>query len=272
MSLFEKGSGPFANQVAIITGASSGIGLELARVLAAQGCKVGLVARRREKLAALAEQIHQHGGCAGVAAADVAARQQISSAIGDLATQLGPVDLLIANAGVGVPTLLEPLNVADTENMVRVNLFGVVYAIEAVLPDMLRRGRGHLAAVSSLAAYKGLPGESGYCASKAALNSYLEGLRIHLRSRNIAVTTICPGFVRTPMTDINHFDMPWLMDADEAARRIVRALARRRKVYNFPWQTALLMKLTRWLPDWIMARAMQSYNDAPPMPQKEINP
>jgi short-subunit dehydrogenase len=107
----------------------------------------------------------------------------------------------------------------------------------------------------------GLPGESAYCASKAAVNTYMDGLRIHLRGRGIAVTTICPGFVRTPMTASNQFHMPWVLEADEAARRILRALRRRKKVFNFPWQTTLLTKLTRWLPDWLLARAFQTYND-----------
>ncbi len=88
---------------------------------------------------------------------------------------------MIANSGVGLPTELEPMNMDEVDNMIKVNYLGVVYAIEAVLPDMLRRGHGHLAAVSSLAAYKGMPGESGYCSSKAAVNVYLEGLRIQLR-------------------------------------------------------------------------------------------
>ncbi len=206
---------------------------------------------------------------AAIAPADVGDRGQLQAAVADLRRQLGPIDLLIANAGVGMPTLLQPVNIADVERMVRVNLLGTIYAIEAVLPEMLERRQGHLAAVSSLSAYKGLPGESGYCATKAAVNSYMEGLRIHLRDKGIAVTTICPGFVRTQMTEINKFHMPWLLEADEAARRIVRALARRRKVYNFPWQTALLMKLTRWLPDWVLFRMMQDYNENPPIPQKK---
>jgi short-subunit dehydrogenase len=256
----------FAQQVAVITGASSGIGRELAKVLAAEGCKVGLIARRKEQLDALADQIRKSGGTAEIAAADVGDRAQIQGATAEIRRQLGPIDLLIANAGVGMPTLLDPVNIADVERMIRVNLLGTIYAIEAALPEMLQRRKGHLAAVSSLSAYKGLPGESGYCSSKAAVNSYMEGLRIHLRDKGIAVTTICPGFVRTPMTEINKFHMPWLLEADEAARRIVRALARRRKVYNFPWQTTLLMKLTRWLPDWVLFRMMQNYNENPPMP------
>jgi short-subunit dehydrogenase len=256
----------FASQVAVITGASSGIGWALAKELAGLGCKVGLVARRQDRLLALAGEIGQAGGSAAIAVADVGNRVQTVSAIRGLAEQLGPIDLLVANAGVGMPTKLDPMNVADIEEMFRVNTLGVVYAIEAVLPEMLRRSRGHLAAVSSLAAYKGMPGESAYCASKAAVNYYLEGLRIHLRDKGIAVTVLCPGFVRTPMTAVNEFHMPWLLEADVAARRIVRALERRRKVYNFPWQTALLMKLTRWLPDWVMARTMRQYNENPPFP------
>lgn len=256
----------YAGQVAVITGASSGIGWALAKALAAEGCKVGLVARRQELLAKLAGEIAARGGTTAYAAADVGERSQAVAAIREVAARLGPVDLLVANAGVGAPTLLEPFNVEQQEKMFRINLLGVMYSIEAVLPEMLARRRGHLAAVSSLGAYKGLPGESGYCASKAGLNVYLEGLRIQLRDKGIAVTTICPGFVRTPMTAVNEFKMPWLLEADEAARRIVRALKQRRKVYNFPWPTWLLMQLTRWLPDWVMARGMSKYNEAPPPP------
>jgi short-subunit dehydrogenase len=260
----------FADQVAIITGASSGIGWALARRLAGERCKVGLLARRQEKLQSLAEEIARSGGIAAFAVADVGDRTQTVAAIRGLTAQLGPVALLIANAGVGMPTALDPMNVREIEEMFRVNTLGVVSAIEAVLPEMLHRGRGHIAAVSSLAAYKGLPGESAYCASKAAVNYYLEGLRIHLRDKGIAVTTLCPGFVRTPMTAVNEFHMPWLLEADEAARRMVRALHRRRKVYNFPWQTNLLMKLTRWLPDWVMARGMHKYNENPPFPESAV--
>jgi short-subunit dehydrogenase len=260
----------FAGQVAVVTGASSGIGRALAKALAAEGARVGLIARRREALEQLAAEIGQAGGSAVAAPADVGERESVVTVIREVAARLGPVDLLVANAGVGAPTLLEPFNVADVEKMFRVNTLGVVYGVEAVLPEMLRRGRGHLAAVSSLAAYKGLPGESAYCGSKAAVNAFMEGLRIQLRGKGITVTTICPGFVKTPMTSVNDFAMPFVISADEAARRIVRALRRRVKVFNFPWQTTLMMKLTRWLPDWVMARAMAEYNEKPPPPSPGI--
>ena len=116
----------FANQVAVITGASSGIGWALAKELSAQGCKIGLIARRLDNLQMLAEEIRSAGGTVAVAAADVGERNQIVPAIRELAVRLGPVDLLIANAGVGYPTILEPLNVEQVEQMVRVNLLGIV--------------------------------------------------------------------------------------------------------------------------------------------------
>ena len=260
----------FAGQVAVVTGASSGIGWALARALAAEGCKVGLVARRREQLADLSAQIEKSGGTVAHAVADVAERDQAVAAMREVADRLGPVDLLIANAGVGAPTTVEPFNVADVEKMFRVNVLGVIYTLEAVLPRMIERRRGHLAAVSSIAAYKGLPGESGYTASKAAVNVFMDGLRVQLRSKGIAVTTICPGFVQTPMTEVNEFKMPFLLSADEAARRILRALKRKRKVYNFPWQMALLMKCLRWAPDWLLERMMHTYNENPPFPKTPL--
>jgi len=250
--------------VAVITGASSGIGLELAKQLARKGTRVGLVARRREQLEALAAEITAAGGTAAIAAADVAERDAVNAAVRELETKLGPPDLLIANAGVGAPTRIEPdVNLADLEKMYRVNVFGVMYAIEAVLPGMLARKKGHIAAVSSLGAYKGLPGEWGYTSSKAALNNIMEGLRIQLRGRGVSVTTICPGFIRTPMTAVNKFKMPWLLEPDDAARRIIRALERRASVFNFPWQMSLFMGVVSWLPDWVVARYMKDYTDEP---------
>src|SRR5262245_61846312 len=178
-----------ADQVAIVTGASSGIGWALCKALATAGCRVGAVARRRENLQQLTADIGEAGGRSAFAVADVGDRQRIEEGVASLRQQLGPVDLLVANAGMGQSTTVDPLNVPAIEDTFRVNTLGVIYAIEAVLPEMLQRGRGHLAAVSSLAAYKGMPGESAYCASKAAVNVFMEGLRIQLRHRGIAVTT-----------------------------------------------------------------------------------
>ena len=255
----------YAGRVAIITGSSSGIGRALARALARSGCRVGLIARREPLLRDLEAEIRAAGGVAASAPADVADRSGLRRAFMDLTRALGPADLVVANAGVGVPTTLEPMNIAAIEEMIRVNVLGVIYTIEASLPSMLERGQGQIAAISSLSAYKGMPGESAYCASKAAVNSYMEGLRVQVRGRGIGVSTICPGFVKTPMTAIDDFPMLFAMEADEAARRIIRALRKRAKVANFPWQTTALVRLSRLAPDWALARIFRHHLEHPPM-------
>ena len=213
----------FAGKTVLVTGASSGIGRELVLALAGQGARVGAIARRADKLDELTATVGA-GGTIATAPANVADRDAVRTAIASLTDRLGPADLLIANAGVGLPSGADPMNVPFVETMMNVNFLGVVYAFEAVLPAMLARGSGHLVAVSSMAAYKGLPGSAGYCASKSAVNAYCEGLRIELRSRGVAVTTVCPGFVDTPMTANNAHPMPFIMPADKAARRILSAL------------------------------------------------
>lgn len=265
-----------AGRVALVTGASSGIGWELGRQLARDGCKVGLVARRAAPLAELASLITGAGGAALPIAADVGAREQIEGALARVREHFGPVDLVIANAGVGRPTLRDPVNIADVEETFRINLMGVVYTLSAALPDMLARKSGHLVAVSSLAAYRAFPAESAYCASKAAVNAYMDGLRIHLRGTGVRATTICPGFVTTPMTETNKFHMPQLMTAEYAARKMIRAIRAGRKVYNFPWRLHMLVKLSRWVPDaminWVMGDYDKEARDAVANRQKQEPP
>jgi short-subunit dehydrogenase len=247
---------PQGKQVTVITGASSGIGRALAIQLGAAGHRLGLIARRRAVLEATAAEIVTAGGEAVAAVADVGDRQALRSAIGSVEDQLGPVDVMVANAGFGAPTKLDPLNVADVEETIRVNLMGVIYSIEAVLPGMLERRRGHLLAVSSLAAFKGLPGESAYCASKSAVNAYMEGMRIAVRTRGVTVTTVCPGFVSTAMTPMDSAT-PFIMSSEAAARRIARMIARRRGgPVCFPLPMTLLMSLIARLPDAIVAKVI----------------
>jgi len=243
----------FANRTAIITGASSGIGRALVMALARQGVRIGAVARRADLLDELAAEVRAGGGTIATAAADVGDREAILGTIRELENALGPTDLLIANAGVGVPSGAVDMNVPGVETMLRVNFLGAVHAIEAVLAGMIARGQGHIVGISSIAAFKGLPGSAGYCASKAALNAYLEGLRIELRSKGVAVTAICPGFVRTAMTAKNP-KMPFLMEPEAAADCILRALRRRPAVYRFPWRMSQLIRLVGWLPDRLIAK------------------
>jgi NADP-dependent 3-hydroxy acid dehydrogenase YdfG len=251
-SLDQGGKKP--GPVVIVTGASSGIGRALAFRLASSGYQVGLVARRGEVIEAVASEIGSAGGCAVAAAADVGDRTALRAAITAIESRLGPTAVMVANAGFGAPTRLDPLNTSDVEQMIRVNLLGVIYSIEAVLPSMIARKSGHVLAVSSLGAFKGLPGESAYCATKAAVNAYMEGLRIASRSKGVVVTTVCPGFVDTPMTPMDSAT-PFQMSADAAARRIAGLIARRRGgVARFPLPMSLLMSLIARMPDALVAR------------------
>lgn len=243
----------FTGRVAVVTGASSGIGRALAVALAAQGARVGVTARRADLLDALVREVRAKGGTIEAAPANVEDRPAVLAAVRGLADKLGPVDLLIANAGVGYATGAADMNVPGVEHMTRVNFLGTVYAFEAVMAPMLARGSGHLVAVASLAAYKGLPGSAAYCATKAAVKSYCESLRIELYGKGVAVTCVCPGFIDTPMTANNPKPMPFLLTPDEAAKRILRALGRRPAVFDFPKPMRALMWLSRWAPDRLIA-------------------
>src|SRR5206468_3033549 len=151
-----------------------------------RGAKLGLVARRAEQLQQLCEEIRINGGIAEPAPVDITDRFKTLEAIHGLAEKLGPIDILVANAGVGTTNSSQDLNIPGSETVIRVNLLGVMYSIEAVLPEMLKRKQGQIVAISSLAAYKGIPNAAAYCASKAAVNSYIESLRIQLHGRGVA--------------------------------------------------------------------------------------
>jgi short-subunit dehydrogenase len=247
-------------KVAIVTGAASGMGRALCHELAREEVRLGLIDRDAVGLSSLAERLQASGATCVAATADVSDRQAVRAAVCDLTAELGSVDLLVACAGITGATLVDDLAVEQTEQMLRVNLLGVVYVIEAVLPDMLARGSGQIVALSSLAGCRGMPFSAAYSASKAALMAYLESLRPPLRRRGIAVTTVLPGFVRTPlMTNAPVQPRMAMMEPEAAAQHILRAIRRRSRVYAFPWSTSMLLGVLRWLPpwlyDWCMARA-----------------
>lgn len=248
-------SDPTSPRVAIVTGASSGIDRALARVLALEeGFAVGLVARRVDRLEALAGEIRGAGGWAAWAEADVGDRDAMRRAVAALVGELGPVDLFVAGAGVAHETNALAPEAQAFECEVRTNLLGAFYGIEAVVPGMVERGRGHVVAISSLAARRGFPGAGGYCATKIALTRLMESLRLDWKKAGIRATTVHPGFVKSEITARRTQPMPFLMETEPAARRIARAIRRGRKRCDFPWPTALLSRLAPLLPDAVLRR------------------
>lgn len=235
-------------RVAFITGASSGLGRGMALRLAREGYAVAVTARRLPELEALAEEVRSRGGKALPLALDVADGEAVRSTVARCQEELGPVDLLVANAGISVQTGARDLSSRVMEEVMQVNFFGAVYAVEAVLPGMLERGDGQLVGVGSLAGYRGLPLTAAYSASKGALHNFFESLRLDLRGTGVDVTFITPGYVKSPMTDRNDHAMPFLVETDDAVERMVRAIRRRDPLLAFPLPLAGLVWLGQVFP------------------------
>ena len=235
-------------RVVFVTGASSGIGRALAVELGKRGARLALTARREEELLQAAAEVERAGGQALAVAADVRDAEALKRAAERVKEKWGRVDVLVANAGMTSTTGGAELRAAEAGDVITVNVIGVVNSVAAVLPLMLEQGSGHLVAISSLAAYRGLPKSGAYSASKAAVSTFFESLRLDLRRRNIDVTVIHPGFIRTPLTAGRKTKLPYLLEVDDAARRIVRAVERRARTYAFPWQLAAFVRVMRHLP------------------------
>jgi len=244
----------WSNQIVLITGASSGIGGALAVELGRRGAALGLFARRADELMKVAEEIERGGGKALVLPGDVRQSSEIENAASRLREQWGRIDVLVANSGVGIITPASELRADTVANVISVNTIGVVNSVAAVLPDMLARQRGHLVAISSLAAFRGLPKSAAYSASKAAVSTFFESLRVDLRRSGVDVTIIHPGFIKTPMTAGRKGKLPFLLELDDATRRIVRAIERRPRTYAFPWQLAGLVRLLKFMPNALYDR------------------
>ncbi len=238
----------------MITGASSGIGRGLAVELARRGAKVGLVARRAEAMDEAVREIEAAGGKALALPADVQSEASVRAAADKLRSDLGPIDVLIANAGIGPSRDAAKFNAAEVADVMSVNVVGASNSVAAVLPEMLARGSGQLVVISSLSAYRGLPKSAAYCASKAAVSSFFESLRLDLEPRGIAVTIIHPGFIKTALTAGRSAKLPYLMELDDAVGKMVRAIEKRRKRYSFPRQLATIVRVGMVMPIWMYDR------------------
>lgn len=232
----------------VITGASSGIGRELARELVRRGWSVALLARRADLLSELAAELK---GCVAIPC-DVTDGAAVRDAVKQAG---GPFDLAIANAGVMTPSHATKFNIAEAEQMIRVNVLGMMYLFDAVVPSMVERRSGHFVGIASLAGLRGLPTSSVYSASKAAMQAFLEASRVELAPYDVAVTIVNPGFIATAMTANNRFKMPFLMQAVPAARVIANGIEKRKRVVEFPKLMSIATRLGRLVPDAIYDRA-----------------
>lgn len=235
-----------------ITGASTGIGQALARHYAAQGATLGLVARRESLLQALAGSLPGEHACYAL---DVRDAEALQAAAQDFMQRFGTPDIVIANAGVSRGTLTEHAEDAEAfKTIMDINVLGLLYTFQPFVPAMVQAGHGRLVGIASVAGIRGLPGAGAYSASKAAAISYLESLRVEMLQHGIAVTTIAPGYIRTPMTDVNHYRMPFLIEADVAAEKFARAIAQKRRFVVIPWQMGVVARLMRLMPAWLWDR------------------
>ena len=231
----------------LITGASSGIGAALARTYAAPAVTLALGGRDGARLADVAQACQSVGAAVRAEAIDVLDADRMAAWVAGTDAE-APLDLVIANAGIsaGTGSGSEPKDQA--RRILDVNLMGVVNTVMPAVELMRPRRSGQVAILSSLAAFRGFPGAPAYCASKAAVRVWGEALRGHLHADGIGVSVICPGYVKTPMTAVNTFPMPFLMDAERAARIIRRGLARNKARIAFPWPMAALVWLLAALP------------------------
>ena len=249
---------PFS--VVIITGASSGLGASLARAYAAPRVALGLHGRDQQRLEATARACEAMGATVNTAIIDVTDASAMASWLREFDAR-HPVDLLIANAGTSAgPHPDSPTEGAETAaRQVGVNLLGAINTIEPLLPALCARRRGRVAAVASIAAYRGLPYSPGYCASKAGLRAYAEALRPRLEPHRIGVTVVCPGFFDSPMTDRFDGPTPFLLSSDGAARIVKRGIDRGRRRVAFPWPLVLGLRFCDIAPAFIGDSILRRY-------------
>jgi short-subunit dehydrogenase len=232
-----------------ITGASSGIGTALAREYAARGAALGLTARRREALEQLAGELNTSVAVYPLDVRDAAA---LRAAATDFVKRFGVPDVVIANAGVSSGALTEEVDDLPVfQEIFDINVMGIVNTFHPFITGMRDRCSGTLVGIASVAGFRGVPGATAYSASKAAAISYLEGLRVELHGSGVSVITICPGYIRTPMTAKNPYPMPFILDVEDAARRFARVIDRKKSFATVPWQMAAVGFFLRRLPNWL---------------------
>ena len=239
-------------QKILITGASSGIGEALAYAYAKQGAILGLIARRKDILDTVADKCKSLGGTVYNYPMDVTDQSIIKFTIQNFIDDVNDIDIVIANAGVGGMDALKNGDATETNRILTTNILGISNTVIPCIPKIIDQQYGHIVVVSSVAGFRGLVAHGAYSASKAAIRIMADSWRYSLSRYNIHVTNICPGFIETPLVKNNRFKMPFLMDADTAAVKILFAVEKRKKCYIFPWQWKVLLPLIKVVPDWLI--------------------
>jgi len=239
------------DKVILITGASTGIGKEMAKLLAEENCSLALLARRGELLDELAVQIKTKNPNIKSYVCDVAKPSEVKEVFTEIIKHFNKIDIAILNAGVGSKSSAKDYSYENAKNTFDVNVLGIVNCAENLLPDFIKRKAGMIVGVSSLADSRGWQGSGFYCASKVAATLLLENLRVELKPFNVNVITVKPGFVETPMTEKNKFPMPFLMSAEKAAKIIIGGIKKEKRIIQFPLPTVLGSKFMRIVPEFL---------------------
>lgn len=237
----------------LITGGSSGIGAALAMEYAAEGVNLYISARNQNRLEAIAVACTAKGAKVEAKVIDVTNKEEMKNWI----SKTRPLDLVIANAGIGKSFKYEDDLAEMTQEIFDINLNGVFNTVHPAIKIMKTQGFGQVALISSIAGYRGMPSAPLYSASKVAVKAYGEGLRGFYHDHNIEVNVICPGFVKSRITDKNDFSMPFFMEAPKAAKIIRRGLERNKGLITFPWQMRFIMgAMIRFVPEFLLEKIL----------------
>jgi len=252
----------FKNKVVVLTGASSGIGYHLAKLLPKENCSLALIARRKNILDQLVNELNTPNLHIKAYQCDVVKQAEVQNTFNEIKNDFGKIDIAILNAGVSSRKDITNFSSETAEKIFNVNTLSIVYCVEQILPEFLERKDGMIVGVSSLAEARGFPRSGFYNASKSAASLLFESLRVELKSFNVKVLTVKPGFVKTPMTDKNEFYMPFLMDVEKAAKIILNGIKKEKKIIQFPLPTVIGSKVLKFMPnflfDFLMSKQLPS--------------
>ncbi len=247
-----------------ITGASSGLGRGLARLYAETGSVIGLVGRREDALRTLAAELERRGARSEIYPVDVRSTERMEAASSHFFESAGGCDVVIANAGIGEARKDLRCDSGAAAEVMHVNVIGLTNTLLPWVDRMRTQGSGTLVGMASVAGYRAIPGSLSYSASKAAVMTFMEGLQMELDGSGVHAMSICPGFIRTPLTDKNEFSMPFLMECDEACPKMKKAIDQKRRRYTFPFPMLVAAQMMRVAPPWFLKRISPRWRSRSP--------